>query len=100
PGGRPGLDGARPLARVHGTDQAVGARGTVEHAVLGQGPDALLEEEGIAARALDEEALEGVELAGLPDEGIEELVGAGGRQRIDPDPRVRPGAGPRPLVLG
>ena len=72
------------LERLH---QAVAARGTGEDSRLHQGPHALLQKKGIALRAGDEELLEGRQARVIRQEGLQELVGAGGRQRIKPQLR-------------
>jgi hypothetical protein len=71
-----------------------------EHLRLHQGPHALLEEEGAALGPLDQRAPEGLERRVLAQQGGEQLSGALGRQRIDPELGVVGLAPPGVLVLG
>src|SRR5204863_1380732 len=61
---------------------------------------ALLEEEGVAPGAGDQQTLERLEWTAHADEGIEECRGTFGGERIDPQLRVVAPAAPGVLVLG
>jgi hypothetical protein len=69
-------------------------------AILHEAPHALLEEEGIGFRPLDQELLERAEGLASAEERIEQLVSALGRQGIDPELAVVSLAAPGVLVLG
>ena len=66
---------------------------------LHQRPHALLQEEGIALGALDQELLERRQAGVVPQQGLEEFVGARRRQRVEPQLRVVGLAAPAVLVL-
>ena len=67
---------------------------------LDQCPDALLEEEGVALRAGDQETLQRVHGGIVAEKGLQELFGPGWGQRVDPELRVVALVAPRVLVLG
>ena len=55
---------------------------------LDEGAGALLEEERVALRPLDEERLEREQVRRVAQEGVEQLLGARGREGIEPNLRV------------
>src|SRR4029434_11022888 len=71
-----------------------------KRADLHQGPHALLEEEGICFGPLDKESLERAEGRVRAEERLEQLVGALGRQGIDPELAVVGLAAPGVTVFG
>ena len=85
---------------LDGPGEPVGAALAGQGRRLHQGPHALLEEEGIRLRPLDQELLERAERRVRAEERIEQLVGALGRQGIDPELAVVGLAAPGVLVLG
>ena len=85
--------------RRQGLRQAIGARLADQHPGLHQRAHALLQEEGIALGARDQEPLERCQAGVVPQQGLEELVGARRRQRIEPQLRVVGLAAPAVLVL-
>ena len=80
--------------------QAIGSRRADQHARLHQGPHALLQEEGVALGARDQQPLERRQAGIVPEQGLEELVGARRRQRVEPQLGVVGLAAPAVLVLG
>ena len=85
---------------LDGPGEPVGAALAGQGRRLHQGPHTLLEEEGIRFRPLDQELLERAEGRVGAEERIEQLVGALGRQGIDPELAVVGLAAPGVLVLG
>ena len=79
--------------------QAIGPRLAHQHPGLHQGAHALLQKEGIALGARDQELLERHQAGVVPQQGLQELVGTGGRQRVEPQLRVVGLAAPAVLVL-
>ncbi len=98
-GGQDRLDGMRDLERLDGPRLPVGARLSREHADLAQGPDRLLEEEGVTIRQLDQEPLEGAETRVRAEQGLEELVGRLRGQGLHAKLRADRDVGPAVLVL-
>ena len=82
-----------------GLRQAIGPRLADQHAGLHQGAHALLQEEGIALGALDQQLLERRQAGVVPQQRLEECVGARRRQRVEPQLRVVGLAAPAVLVL-
>ena len=62
---------------------------------LDERPHALLEEERVALRALDQQRLEGRQVGRVAEERVEQLLGAGRRERIKPNLAVVGLAAPR-----
>jgi hypothetical protein len=93
-----GMDGAGDLDVRQWCRQSIRAPLPDQRVRLHQCADALLEEEGIALGALDQERLQSREVVGAKQR-LQELVGARGRQRIDPNLRVVCLAAPAVLVL-
>ena len=85
---------------LDGPGEPVGAALADQRLRLHQGPHALLEEERIALRPLDQEPLERAERRVGAEQRLEQLVGALGRQRIEPELAVVGLAAPGVLVLG
>ena len=83
-----------------GRREPVGAALAGQRSRLHQGPHALLEEEGIRFRPLDQELLERAERRVSAEQRVEQLVGAFGRQGIDPELAVVGLAAPGVPVLG
>jgi hypothetical protein len=50
---------------------------------LEQGSDALFQKEGIAFGSLDQQALEWAKAGVVAEESFEQLVGGGGRERVE-----------------
>jgi hypothetical protein len=94
------LHGVRHLQAVEGCDEMIGATVTDQHPGLHQGPHTLLEEEGIALRLHDQARLQRLQTGVLPEQGLEQLLGAGDGQRVEPELRVRRVTAPTVLVLG
>jgi hypothetical protein len=67
---------------------AVGSRLAYQGSGLHQGPHALLQEEGIALSALDQEFVEGSQAHVVSQEGLKEGVSIHRRQGIEPQLRV------------
>ena len=80
--------------------QAVRPRFAHQHPGLHQGAHALLQKEGIALGARNQELLEGRQAGIVPQQGLQELVSAGRGQRVEPQLRVVGLAAPAVLVLG
>ena len=85
--------------RRQGLGQAIGPRLADQHPGLHQGPHALLQEEGIALGALDQELLERRQAGIVPQQGLQQCLGARGRQRVEPELGVVGLAAPAVLVL-
>ena len=83
-----------------GPSQPVGAALPGQGRCLHQGPHTLLEEEGIGFRPLDQKPLERTERSVRAEQRVKQLVGALGRQGIDPELAVVGLAAPGVLVLG
>ena len=98
--GQDGLHGGGDLQVLDGPGEPVGAALAGQGRRLHQGPHTLLEEERIGFRPLDQELLERAEGHVRAEERIEQLVGALGRQGIDPELAVVGLAAPGVLVLG
>src|SRR5207245_8411738 len=80
--------------------QPVGAALAGQGRRLHQGTHALLEKEGIRVRPLDQKTLERTEGRLRAEEGIEQLISALGRERIEAQLAVISPARPAVLVLG
>ena len=78
----------------------IGARRPDQHAGLDQRAHALLQKEGIALGALDQQWREGREAGVVPQEGLQQFVGARGRQWVEPQLRVVGLTAPAMLILG
>ena len=83
--GQDRLHRGRDLQVLDGPGEPIGAALADQRRRLHQGPHALLEEERIAFRPLDQELLERAEGRVGAEERLEQLVGALGRQGIDPE---------------
>ena len=83
-----------------GLCQAIGAALADQHPGFHQGPDALLQEKGVALGALDQEPLERHEAGIVPQEGLQQFLGARGGQGVEPELRVVGLVPPAVLVLG
>jgi hypothetical protein len=94
------------LHRRRHLDRIGRPRGMIVPALADEGPcfhegaHALLEKEGIAARALGEELFQGLEAGIIAEERVEELGGAVGMQGVEPDAGVVGLAAPAVRVLG
>jgi hypothetical protein len=66
------------LQAVEGFDEMIGTRRPDQHAGLDQRADALLQKEGIAFGALDEQWRAGPEAGVVTQEGLQQCVGACG----------------------
>ncbi len=106
PGGEPvdargeeGLHRRRYLDRFGSPADAVRPAVAVERAGLDQVTDALLQEEGIALRALDQLRAEFRRVAAFTQETAQELFGHAARQRLDDDLAVVSLPAPPLLVL-
>jgi len=71
-----------------------------QHPRLHQRPYALLQKEGIALRAGDEELFEGHQAGVVPEQGMQQLVGTHWRQRVQAQLCVIGLAAPAVPVLG
>ena len=91
--------GGNPQLR-DGPGETIGAAVPRQRRGLHQGPHALLDEKGVRLRPLDQEALERAEGGVGPEQSLEELVGAFGRQGIDTELPVEGLAAPGVLILG
>ena len=80
--------------------QPIGARLAHQHPGLHQGAHALFQEKRIALRARDQQPLERRQAGVLPQQGVEDGLGARWRQRIEPQLRIVGLAAPAVLVLG
>ena len=94
-----GLHGRRDLDRRHRLDQPVRSRVAGQDLGFHQAPHALLQEQGIPLGALDQETPERLELRLGPEEGPEQLLGALGGKRIEPELGVVAPAPPAVAVL-
>ena len=82
-----------------GLRQAIGPRLADQHPGLHQGAHALLQKEGIALGARDQELLERCQAGVVPQQGLQQLLGARRGQRVEPQLRVVGLAAPAVLVL-
>ncbi len=80
--------------------QAIGPRLAHQHPGLHQGAHALFQKEGIALGARNQELLERRQAGVVPEQGLQEFVGAGRRQRVEPQLGVVGLAAPAVLILG
>jgi hypothetical protein len=76
------LDGGQCLR------QAIGAWRANQHARLDQGPHALLQEERIPLRALDQEPFQRYQTGIISQEDLEKFIGTCRRERVEPQLRV------------
>ena len=83
-----------------GLRQAIGPRLAHQHAGLHQRAHALLQEEGIAFGARDQELRERCQAGIVPKQGLEHLGGTGWRQRVEAELRVVGLTAPAVLILG
>jgi hypothetical protein len=86
-------------AREH-LAQVIGAWGAHQDAMLHQRPHALLQKEGVALGAGDQQPLERRELRVLPEQGIQEVCGARLGQRIESELGIVALLAPAVLILG
>src|SRR5262249_45574566 len=80
--------------------QPIGARLAYKYPGLHQRAYALLQEEGVALGAGDEQPFQWLQTGIIPQQGLEELVSARWRQWVQPQLRVVGLAAPGVLVLG
>ena len=80
--------------------QAIGPGFAHQHPGLYQGAHALLQEEGVTLGARNQELLEGCQAGIIAQQGLQEFVGTGWRQRVEPQLRVEGLAAPAVLILG
>ena len=93
------MSSGRYLDGLEGLRQAIGAWLPRKHAGLDQGAHTLLQEEGVALGAGDEELRERHQTGIVSPQGLEDFHRAGGRQRIEPQLRVIGLAAPAVLVF-
>ena len=82
-----GQDRLRRGRKLQGLDRAREPVGTAfprESPRLDQGPHALLEEEGIALRTVDQESAEILKPSASPEQGLQQLRRTGQRQGVEP----------------
>ena len=79
--------------------QPIGPWGARQDPRLDQGAHALFQKEGIAFRARNQQWCERCQTGVVPQQRREERLGAGGRQRVEPELRVVRLAAPAVLVL-
>ena len=104
--GREPVDPAASRAWIEGgtwdpverSGQPIPARLTGEHSRLDQGPDALLEEEGVAARPVDQARRQRLERGVVAKQRPQQLLRAGSTERVHADLRVG-GAGPPAMLV-
>ena len=94
------LHRGRHLDRRERLRQAIGAPLADQHLRLHQGADALLQEEGVALGALDQALLERLQAGIVPQQGLQQCLGARRGQRVEPELGVVGLAAPAVLVLG
>ena len=99
-GGQDRLHRRGHLDAGQGCHQAVGAALADQHVGLDQRADALLQEEGVPFRPLDQERQERTQGGVVPQEGVQEGVRALRRQRVEPELGVEGPAPPAVLVFG
>ena len=99
-GGQDRLHRRGHLDARQGRRQAVGPALADQHLGLDQRADALLQEERVPFRPLDQERRERTQGGVVPQEGVQEGLRALGRQRVEPELRVVRPAPPAVLVLG
>ena len=80
--------------------QMIGPRRADQHPGFHQGADALLQKEGIAAGAGDQEGCERRQTGVVPQEGLQKFLGTRGGERVEAQLRVVGLAAPAVLVLG
>jgi hypothetical protein len=95
-----GLYGGWHLDGLHGVPQMVGPPLALQDSGLHQGADALLQEEGIALRTRNEQVGERLQAGVVPEQGVQERLGAHRRQRVKSQLCVIGLAAPAVLVLG
>ena len=93
------LHRGRHLDRGYRLGQAAGTRRTDERPRLQQGADALLQEEGIAGGAGNQELLQRHQAGVLAQQRLQEHLGTGGWQGIEPQLGVEGFIAPAVLVL-
>src|SRR5262249_27267411 len=94
-----GLHRGGDLQAVEGFERAIGAALADQSPGFHQGPDALLQKKGIALGALYQEPLERREAGVVPQQGLQQFLGTGGGQGIEPELRVIGLIPPAVLVL-
>jgi hypothetical protein len=92
------LDRGRDLDRLDRLRQPIPAGRAIQRLRLHQRPDGLFQEKRVAA--LDEELLERRQVGTVAEEGIQELPGALGRERVQSHLAVGRLAAPGVLILG
>ena len=95
-----GLHRGRDLDRRERLDLSIGPALADQHLRLDQRADALLEEEGIPLRALDQEPAQRLQAGIVAQERVQQLGRALVRQRIEAELRVVGPASPRVVILG
>ena len=99
-GRQDGLHRGGDLQALEGLCQAIGAALADQHPGFHQGPDALFQEKGVALGALDQEPLERHQAGVVPQQGLQQFLGARGGQGVEPELRVVGFISPAVLVLG
>lgn len=88
------------LQGFQGLRQAIGTALAPQDPGLDQGVHALFQEEGVALGTGNQERGKGCEAGVIPQQRLEQLVGAGWGQRVEPQLRVVRLTAPAVLVLG
>src|SRR5262249_29316380 len=65
--------------------EPIGSPRSGQRTCLYQGPDAFLEEEGITLRAVDQQSAQIRQVRGVPEQALQVLLCAGGRQGVEAD---------------
>ena len=93
------LHRGRHLNARQGLRQAIGARRADQHPGLHQGAHALLQEEGVALGARDQERCERCQTGVIPQQRLQQFLGTRRRQRVEPELGVVGLAPPAMLIL-
>ncbi len=99
PGGQHGLHRGRHLNAWKHLRQAIRPTLADQGLGLGQGPDALLQKEGVPLGPLDQALLERLEAGVVTEKGLEEFLGARRWQGIEPELGIVSLVPPAMLVL-
>ena len=99
-GGQHGLHRGRHLNARESLRQAIRPALADQGLGLGQGPDALLQKEGVPLGPLDQALLERLEAGVAPEEGLEQFLGTGRWQGVEPELGVVGLVPPAVLVVG
>ena len=94
------LDRRRDLNHLRALRQPPRAPLSDQRLGLHKGPNALLEEEGVAVRPLDKQSLQWFKTRIGPEQAAEEVVCALGRQGVDPELPIVGLTAPAVMVLG